>query len=72
MCLVLLDQLIALDRAAGAHQDAIERARQRIDLEPLEEVGYRTLLQVQALPGTGRRRCRRITGAYRCWNASWG
>ena len=51
MCLVLLDQLIALDRAAGAHQDAIERARQRIDLEPLEEVGYRTLLQVQALAG---------------------
>ncbi len=51
MCLVLLDQLIGLDRAAGAYQDAIERARQRIDLEPLEEVGYRTLLQVQALAG---------------------
>ena len=51
MCLVLLDQLIALDRAAGAYPDAIERARQRIDLEPLEEVGYRSLLQVQALAG---------------------
>ena len=51
MCLVLLDQLIALDRVAGAYQDAIERARQRIELEPLEEVGYRSLLQVQALAG---------------------
>ena len=50
-CLLLLDQLIALDRAAAAYPDAIERARQRIDLEPLEEVGYRTLLQVQALAG---------------------
>jgi DNA-binding SARP family transcriptional activator/tetratricopeptide (TPR) repeat protein len=50
-CLLLLDQLIALDRAAGAYQDAIERARQRVALEPLEEVGYRTLLQVQALAG---------------------
>ncbi len=51
MCLLLLDQLIELDRAAGLYQDAIERARQRIDLELLEEVGYRTLLQVQALAG---------------------
>ncbi len=50
-CLVLLDQLIALDQAAGAYQDAIERARQRVDLEPLEEVGYRSLLQAQALAG---------------------
>jgi DNA-binding SARP family transcriptional activator len=50
-CVALLDQLIALDRAAGAYQDAIERARQRIELEPLEEVGYRTLLQLQALAG---------------------
>lgn len=50
-CLALLDQLIELDRAAGAYQDAIERARQRIDLEPLEEVGYRTLLRLQALAG---------------------
>jgi DNA-binding SARP family transcriptional activator len=50
-CLALLDQLIEVDRAAGAYQDAIERARQRIDLEPLEETGYRTLLQLQALAG---------------------
>jgi DNA-binding SARP family transcriptional activator/tetratricopeptide (TPR) repeat protein len=50
-CLALLDQLIEVDRAAGVYQDAIERARQRIDLEPLEEVGYRTLLQLQALAG---------------------
>ncbi len=50
-CLTLLDQLIALDRDAGAYGEAIERARRRIDLEPLEEVGYRTLLQLQALSG---------------------
>ncbi len=50
-CLLLLDQLIELDRVAGAYQDAIEWARQRIGLEPLEEVGYRSLLQVQALAG---------------------
>ena len=50
-CLVLLDQLIALDQAAGAYQDAIERARQRVDLEPLEEVGYRSRPQAQALAG---------------------
>ena len=51
MCLILLDQLTTLDRASGAFQDSIEWARQRIDLEPLEEVGYRTLLQVQAQSG---------------------
>jgi DNA-binding SARP family transcriptional activator len=50
-CLALLDQLIEVDQAAGAYQDAIGRARQRIDLEPLEEVGYRTLLQLQAQAG---------------------
>jgi DNA-binding SARP family transcriptional activator/tetratricopeptide (TPR) repeat protein len=50
-CLTLLDQLIALDWRAGGYAGAIERARQRIDLEPLEEVGYRMLLQLQALAG---------------------
>jgi DNA-binding SARP family transcriptional activator len=50
-CLILLDQLITLEREAGAHAEAIELARRRIDLEPLEEVGYRSLLQLQALSG---------------------
>src|SRR5580704_3590250 len=50
-CLALLDQLITAERNVGAYGEAIERARRRIDLEPLEEVGYRTLLQLQALSG---------------------
>jgi DNA-binding SARP family transcriptional activator len=50
-CLTLLDQLITLERDAGAYAEAIEMARRRIDLEPLEEVGYRSLLQLQALAG---------------------
>ena len=50
-CLTLLDQLIRLERDAGTYAEAIELARRRIDLEPLEEVGYRSLLQLQALAG---------------------
>jgi DNA-binding SARP family transcriptional activator len=50
-CLTLLDQTITLEREAGGYADAIELARRRIDLEPLEEVGYRTLLQLQARSG---------------------
>ena len=50
-CLTLLDQLITRERDAGAYAEAIELARRRIDLEPLEEVGYRSLLQLQALAG---------------------
>src|SRR5215472_15995748 len=50
-CLTLLDQLITLERDAGAYAEAIELARRRIDLEPLEEVGYRSLLRLQALAG---------------------
>ena len=50
-CLTLLDQLIRLERDAGAYAEAIELARRRIDLEPLEEVGYRSLLRLQALAG---------------------
>jgi DNA-binding SARP family transcriptional activator len=50
-CLILLDQLITLERDAGTYAEAIELARRRIDLEPLEEVGYRSLLRLQALAG---------------------
>jgi DNA-binding SARP family transcriptional activator len=50
-CVALLDQLIVAERNAQAYGEAIERARWRIDLEPLEEAGYRTLLQLQAQSG---------------------
>jgi DNA-binding SARP family transcriptional activator len=50
-CVTVLDQLIAAQRKAGAYPEAIELARRRIDLEPLEEVGYRSLLQLQGLAG---------------------
>ncbi len=50
-CLTLLDQLIALEQDAQAYPAAIELARRRIDLEPLEEVGYRSLLRLQARAG---------------------
>jgi DNA-binding SARP family transcriptional activator len=50
-CIALLDQLITLECEAGAYAAAIELARRRIDLEPLEEVGYRSLLRLQGLAG---------------------
>jgi DNA-binding SARP family transcriptional activator/tetratricopeptide (TPR) repeat protein len=50
-CLGLLDQLTEAERSDGSYGPAIELARRRIDLEPLEEAGYRTLLQLQALAG---------------------
>lgn len=50
-CVALLDQLIVAEWSAQAYGEAIERARWRIDLEPLEEAGYRTLLQLQAQSG---------------------
>jgi DNA-binding SARP family transcriptional activator len=50
-CVTLLDGLIDVERDAGSYGPAIELARRRIDLEPLEEVGYRTLLRLQALAG---------------------
>jgi len=50
-CLTMLDQLIEAERDGGSYGPAIELARRRIDLEPLEEVGYRTLLRLQALAG---------------------
>jgi DNA-binding SARP family transcriptional activator/tetratricopeptide (TPR) repeat protein len=50
-CLSLLDQLITVERDAGRLRPAIELARRRTDLEPLEETGYRTLLQLQARSG---------------------
>jgi DNA-binding SARP family transcriptional activator/tetratricopeptide (TPR) repeat protein len=62
-CLTLLDLLIELERDAGAYGEAIDRARRRIDLEPFEEVGYRALLQLQALSGD---RAAALRTYYRC------
>jgi len=39
------------DAAAGAYAEAIELAHRRVDLEPLAETGYRSLLELQALAG---------------------
>ncbi len=50
-CLALLDRLVDLEQEAGNYAEAIDKARKRIDLEPLEEVGYRRLLQLQASSG---------------------
>jgi DNA-binding SARP family transcriptional activator len=50
-CIAVLDQLIKLEGDAGGYAAAIELARRRIDLEPLEEVGYRSLLRLQGLAG---------------------
>jgi len=50
-CVALLDQLIVAEQSSRAFGEAIERARWRIELEPLEEAGYRTLLQLQAQSG---------------------
>jgi DNA-binding SARP family transcriptional activator/tetratricopeptide (TPR) repeat protein len=50
-CITVLDELIRLECEAGAYAPAIELARRRIDLEPLEEVGYRSLLRLQGLAG---------------------
>jgi DNA-binding SARP family transcriptional activator len=50
-CIAVLDQLITLESDAGAYAAAIDLARRRIDLEPLEEVGYRGLLRLQGLAG---------------------
>jgi len=50
-CIGVLDQLITLESDAGSYAAAIDLARRRIDLEPLEEVGYRGLLRLQGLAG---------------------
>jgi DNA-binding SARP family transcriptional activator/tetratricopeptide (TPR) repeat protein len=50
-CLTLLDWLVEADTESGAYGEAIGWARRRIALEPLEEVGYRSLLRLHALAG---------------------
>ena len=47
-CVELCDLLVAARARAGDLAGAVETARRRVQLQPLEEVGYRTLMQLQA------------------------
>jgi len=50
-CVELCDQVIAGWRDLGDLKTAVEYGRIRVRLEPLEEVGYRTLMELQADAG---------------------
>ena len=50
-CIWLLDTLVDVYREAGDLGSAIGHARRRVELEPLEERGYQTLLQLQGRAG---------------------
>jgi DNA-binding SARP family transcriptional activator/tetratricopeptide (TPR) repeat protein len=50
-CVELCDHLVAGWRGVGDLRKAVEYARLRVRLEPLEEVGYRTLMDLQADAG---------------------
>ena len=50
-CVELCDHLVAGWRDAGDLRTAVEYGRIRVRLEPLEEVGYRTLMGLQAEAG---------------------
>jgi DNA-binding SARP family transcriptional activator len=50
-CVDLCDLAAAGRRVSGDHGRAIEIARRRIHLEPLEELGYRLLMEIQAESG---------------------
>jgi DNA-binding SARP family transcriptional activator/tetratricopeptide (TPR) repeat protein len=50
-CIELLDRLVAELEDRGAVVDAMNHARRRIALEPLEEAGYRALMRLQGRAG---------------------
>lgn len=50
-CVDLCDHLVSRWRDRGAFDKAGEYARMRIRLEPLEEIGYRTLMELQDQAG---------------------
>jgi DNA-binding SARP family transcriptional activator len=50
-CVALCDHLMGGWRGAGDSRKAVEYGRLRVRLEPLEEVGYRTLMELQAEAG---------------------
>ena len=50
-CVELLDRLVAVLDDRGATRQALPYARRRVELEPLEEAGYRTLMRLETLAG---------------------
>ena len=50
-CLALLDGLAAVLAGQGEVRAAIDHARRRVDLEPLEESGHRRLMELQGRAG---------------------
>jgi DNA-binding SARP family transcriptional activator/tetratricopeptide (TPR) repeat protein len=50
-CVELCDLVSVTARRTGRHALAVDAARRRIRLRPLEEVGYRTLMELQAERG---------------------
>lgn len=50
-CIELCDHLVAGWRGVGDPRKAVDYGRLRVRLEPLEEVGYRTLMELQADAG---------------------
>lgn len=62
-CITLLDRLAATLAGQGRLPAALETARRRVELEPLEESGYRALMRLQALAGD---RAMALRTAQRC------
>jgi DNA-binding SARP family transcriptional activator/tetratricopeptide (TPR) repeat protein len=62
-CIELCDLLCRVRIQTGDLAGAVETARRRIELAPLEEVGYRTLMEVQADLGD---RAGAVTTYHRC------
>jgi DNA-binding SARP family transcriptional activator len=50
-CVRLCDWTLDTLRAQGAGADAVDVARRRVQLEPLEDAGYRTLMELQIESG---------------------
>jgi DNA-binding SARP family transcriptional activator/tetratricopeptide (TPR) repeat protein len=62
-CVRLCDWTVDSLRARGAGADAVDVARRRVQLEPLEEAGYRTLMELQIEAGD---RAAAISTFHRC------
>ena len=62
-CVDLCDGAIAARREAGDRSAAIAIARRRVELKPLEEVGYRVLMELQAQAGD---RAAAVSTYHRC------
>ncbi|MBM7799913.1 DNA-binding SARP family transcriptional activator/lambda repressor-like predicted transcriptional regulator [Microlunatus panaciterrae] len=62
-CVALCDLICRIGMQQGALAPALEAARRRITLQPLEEVGYRTLMELQVRHGD---RAGAISTFHRC------